>query len=509
MRKYSPLFLGLLLLVAPARAAEPQGKLVEDLWEAAQLDGVRVGHFRTTVRQLETDSGGKVLRTTQRMELSFKRYESLIRLRAEIGTDETPEGKVVGAMLRLPQEKGELVLTGRVTDEGLRISVNGGRADKVVPWDAEVIGLYRQERFFKERKLKSGDTFSFRTFEPTITSVVTVRGMVGEEEEVATPKGKKRLLRVEAKPDPVEGRGSDGRVRKVQLPGLVLWLDKELLPVRRQMEIEGIGKIVSYRTTREAALAAGGGAADLPDIGNKTLIPLNRGIARPHDTRSVVYRVTIKGDADPATAVAHDARQEIKHVKGNSFELHVRAVREPQKVADPEASAKEEYLKSCYFIKSDDKRVRELAGRAVGDETDALRKARRIERWVHDNMRHSNAVGFAPADQVARDLAGDCRQHAMLAAAMCRAAGVPSRTALGVVYALDGQRRPVMWFHMWTEVWARGQWLAIDATLGEGSIGAAHVKIADHSWTNTESLEPMLDVQRVLGKMSVEVVSVE
>ena len=58
-----------------------------------------------------------------------------------------------------------------------------------------------------------------------------------------------------------------------------------------------------------------------------------------------------------------------------------------------------------------------------------------------------------------------------------------------------------MAYHMWTEVWVSGQWLAIDATLGQGSIGAAHVKIADHSWYDTHSLTPLLAVARVLDKL--------
>ena len=93
-------------------------------------------------------------------------------------------------------------------------------------------------------------------------------------------------------------------------------------------------------------------------------------------------------------------------------------------------------------------------------------------------------------------------------AAMCRAAGVPSKTAVGLLYMTDAQKRPAMAFHMWTEVWVEGQWLALDAVMGQGSVGAAHVKIADHSWYDTQSLTPMLPVSRVLGKIQIEVVSV-
>ena len=100
----------------------------------------------------------------------------------------------------------------------------------------------------------------------------------------------------------------------------------------------------------------------------------------------------------------------------------------------------------------------------------------------------------------------------MLSAAMCRAVGVPSRTAIGLIYAepKEAGHRPTLAFHMWTEVCIDGQWLAIDATLGRGSVSADHLKITDHSWHGVQSVVPLLPVTRVmLGKAKVEVLSVK
>jgi transglutaminase-like putative cysteine protease len=97
----------------------------------------------------------------------------------------------------------------------------------------------------------------------------------------------------------------------------------------------------------------------------------------------------------------------------------------------------------------------------------------------------------------------------MLTAGMCRAAGVPSRTALGLVYVNDPQKGPNMGFHMWTEVWIKGQWVGIDATLGRGGIGVGHVKISDASWHDVHDLKPLLPVTKVLGKVTMEIVRVD
>ena len=94
-------------------------------------------------------------------------------------------------------------------------------------------------------------------------------------------------------------------------------------------------------------------------------------------------------------------------------------------------------------------------------------------------------------------------------AALCRAVGVPARTAVGVVYFNDREHGPAFGFHMWTEVYVRGQWLGLDATLGQGGVGPAHLKITDHSWRDVQTLAPLLPVIAVLGKLQVEVVSVK
>jgi hypothetical protein len=310
---------------------------------------------------------------------------------------------------------------------------------------------------------------------------------------------KQRLLRADAVSDKIKGVD-------FQLPPLALWLDQDLTPLRSQVEMPGLGKLTLYRSTRATALASGN-IAKITDVGYTQLIPVNRRIPRPYEVKDAVYRITVANDSNPATTFAQDGRQIIRNVQGNTFELDVHAVRDP-KLSENVGKPGQEFLESCYFINSDDAEVRRLAKVAVGKEVDPWEKAKRIERWVHANMENKNFTeAFATSDHVARTREGDCTEHAVLAAAMSRAAGIPSRAAVGLIY-VDMTERPVMGFHMWAEVWVRGQWLPIDATLGQGFVGATHLKISDHSWHDTQSLTPLLPALRVLGKISIEVVSV-
>jgi hypothetical protein len=66
-----------------------------------------------------------------------------------------------------------------------------------------------------------------------------------------------------------------------------------------------------------------------------------------------------------------------------------------------------------------------------------------------------------------------------------------------------------MCFHMWFEVWIDGQWHSLDATLGQGHIAGGHVKVLDAHWNDTDSFLPLLPVTRLLGKLKMDVLSVE
>ena len=99
-------------------------------------------------------------------------------------------------------------------------------------------------------------------------------------------------------------------------------------PVKSEFEIPMLGPIVLVRSTKEQALSPGP-IAQLPDLGMNQLIRLKGPIPDAHRSTAAVYRVTVRGDDNVATTFSHDARQQVKNVRGNSFELHVRASGKP------------------------------------------------------------------------------------------------------------------------------------------------------------------------------------
>jgi transglutaminase-like putative cysteine protease len=495
---------------SPAKqaAAAKETKPLLETWQAAYLEGAKIGHVHTLAREVEKD-GQKVVHTVQKIHFAVKRYGGVLNASFTETSDETPAGKVLGRGLAYKLGADQAADLAAVVKGGKAVITNAGEKVREAAWDDAVTGLYAQKVFWKKKNIKPGDRFSLKDYQIALGGVITLRvvakGFETTDQLVApadADKGKVerravKLLRVEVHSDKILVGETP-----VQLPVKVFWLDDKLQPVREQTEIPGMGLITLYTTTKAGALKEGVAPELLPDFGLRITIKLDQTIENPYDTTEAVYRVTLQDDL--AGVFTTDGRQAVRNKKGKTFEVAVRAVRTPAKTDKARPGA--EYTESNNFIDSDNPLVRATAARVAGKETDPWRKAQLLEKWVFDNMKFSASVGFPSAGKVCRDLRGDCRQHAVLLTALCRAAGLPSRTAMGLIYVREEGRSPVFAFHMWTEVWV-GRWLALDAVQGRGGVGAAYLKMADHSWGKTLTLAPLLPVVQVLGKLKIDVVS--
>ncbi len=485
----------------PAPAAPAAGKVVFDYWFVAAVDGKRIGHLHWSAREVNKD-GRVVVEGVKYQKLTVKRFGQVVSQWGEESTAETPDGEVLAVALKQGLGKDQaLAIAGVVDGKVLKITGDGAaKAARDTPWPGGVTGVAREPFLVRDHKPKPGESFDSLTYVASLNRVIKVTTTAEAEEDVTLYPGTKprRLLRVVSRMEPV------GNFR---LPASTEWVDAATFePKWVEFDFPGLGGTVTFLRTTEKAATAPIDPRDVPDVFNVQSIVLDREVPNIHSRPAVTYKVTMPKDDDPATAVATDpVRQVAKNLdaKAKSFELVVTAVHTPTRPAAPVAAPPAEFTASNYFVNSDDPTVRTHAQKAVSGlpaGAGAWDKARAVERWVKANMKGVEfEQAMATADNVARTLTGDCTEFAMLSAAMCRAAGVPSRTALGLVYVPPAPGgKPVLAYHMWFEVLVDGQWLALDATLGLGGVGPGHVKITDHSWHDEKSFAPLLPVLRVL-----------
>jgi transglutaminase-like putative cysteine protease len=86
---------------------------------------------------------------------------------------------------------------------------------------------------------------------------------------------------------------------------------------------------------------------------------------------------------------------------------------------------------------------------------------------------------------------------------MARAAGLPARIAVGLVYT-----RGAFFYHAWPEVYldegrGRGLWLPVDPTLNEFPADATHVRLARGGLAKQAAILPLI------GKIKMTIVDLE
>jgi len=265
-------------------------------------------------------------------------------------------------------------------------------------------------------------------------------------------------------------------------------------------------KMDSYRTT--AAEAQREGSAGMADLTANLAVPLAKPLRLGHKARRIRYRVTLEGK-NPADVFVAGPSQQVKPLAGQAAEITVLALR-PNDGQSPAAASDaptDDDRQPNNLVQSDDPLVVAMAREAAGDETDAWKLATRLEQFVHRAItRKDFSQAFATAAEVARTREGDCTEHAVLLAALARARGIPARVAIGLVYLGSSS---AFAYHMWDEVFVGGRWIPLDATLAQGGIGAAHLKLATSNLKGASAFTSFLPVVEVIGRLKIEVLDEE
>lgn len=165
------------------------------------------------------------------------------------------------------------------------------------------------------------------------------------------------------------------------------------------------------------------------------------------------------------------------------------------------------YLRPTLFCQSEDPAIQKQAKKIVGDERNSWRAAKKIAEWINEEMIPTYGFSFASAKEVLKYLQGDCTEYTVLAAALCRAAGIPARAAMGVMY--EKERFD---YHMWLEVFV-GRWVALDAQFlahdcecGECYADATHLKFG-RSRLDEDALKEITEaIGDIIGKIKLEIV---
>jgi hypothetical protein len=154
------------------------------------------------------------------------------------------------------------------------------------------------------------------------------------------------------------------------------------------------------------------------------------------------------------------------------------------------------FLRPGAFIQSDHQKIQDLALKIIGADSDAtpLEKAQKLLNWVHRNIEKRPVISLPDALSTLENREGDCNEHAVLMAALSRAAGIPCRVEAGLVY-LKGR----FYYHAWNLVYL-GRWITADSLFGQLPADVSHVRFV------TGFQHQQLDLMGIIGKIQLKVI---
>lgn len=497
------------LLAALAANVQAQDKKLADRWYIVQLNGQRVGYIHTTLTRNATQD----LITKEVMVMRIKRDTTVLETSIETTTTENTKTNLFRS--EQVSTSGNSKVTQQFNVLGKKgieyMTAQNGRERKgtVPPTEHPLLSPEQARLLFKDQLEKDKKEYKFHTFEQS-TGMKPV--------EIATTIKGREDIEVFGRVVPTIALERTNSA----YPSMVLkeYVDEEGRMIKAASDVGGM-KMEMLLADRELATAK----IDPPEMLASSMIVPDKRIRGPRRVRKATYLLTLKSKADNQNAKQTNEKWTVELPTGGSQvatlnekdEVRVE-VNMDKLVRDNKDKPNKWHSMASTICDSDDKKIKELVADALkGLEANTKNevKADRLRAYVQRYVRSKDlSVGFGHASEVARTRQGDCTEHAVLLAAMLRAADIPSRGVTGLVYAdqFAGKDR-VFVYHMWTQAWieeknGEGYWMDVDATLPRRAFDAAHIALASsvlNDMADDGSGNDMVKLLPLLGRLEVKV----
>jgi hypothetical protein len=444
-----------------------ESQVGETEYFAVFMEGKKVG-YAIQSRVADSDK----VTTSDELSLTLNRAGISIGLTVNTKIVETPDGKPLSFDCIQDMGLMKVEVSGTIQPDGKLALINrsaGTEQKSVVEWPSGALMAEGLRLLEEEKGLQEGTEYSYRMFDPTMARALDAKISVGTREQVDLLGRVVTLTEVTT----VLSMPGMGEMSSKSYIDEELNLQKSVSPVMGfTMELMACSK--------EFAL----GKNDVLELVDKMFIDSPVPLDDLGSTVSVAYHLEPLLDAK--LAIPPNDNQHIEKFDDGKLILTVRPIAATAGVTFPYTGDNEAALKALeptQFVQSDQKVIIDLARRAVGGTKDAAVAVSKIEAFVADYVDDKNlSVGYASAVEVAESRQGDCTEHAVLAAALCRAVGIPSQVVSGLAY-VEEWRTVVNGFggHAWTQAYVGDKWIGLDAAFrgtGRGGYDAGHIALA-------------------------------
>lgn len=471
---------------------------VEDDWFALELGGAPCGFTHMRTESAREADGTELWRSSNDTTMRVGRVGAAIEVQIGWSFIETADGKPRSA--EVTQNTGGAVMQSKYQFGTAGVdatTTQGGRTTRrVLPTPPGTWLTPHAADVEADAKRKAqATTYAIRMLDPSngLQVVATVTTRDGSEK-----------VRMEA----AEVEMSRWRTTNDLIPiPSTEWFDSagQLMVTETAMPF---GALRMTRSTQAAVSGTPAATVASPEIMLSTMSKPDKPIESPRKTRRIVYRIS-SADGKPITMPSAGA-QVVQQIDPATLEVTV-------DVAAPGAASAEEIADARFrdaspMVDSADERIQKLTVQALkgaGKDATPRQQATALRAFVERYIKHKGlASAFASASEVALSKSGDCSEHAILLAALLRAAKIPSRVAAGMVFVDEfAGTHDVFGWHMWTQALIDGKWIDLDATLPVDFDGA-HL-LAATTAQHMDAMDPALaGMVGLIGNMRIEVTEV-
>ncbi|UCC38201.1 MAG: transglutaminase domain-containing protein [Candidatus Aminicenantes bacterium] len=396
-------------------------------------------------------------------------------------------------LLRTKMSEIEMVIKAEIHPERILFKSNG-KLIKELPYKEKFYLGVPIEKIINEEGLKSGKKYKFKILEPLTHSFVDCSFEVIGREDVLILGNKMNLWHV--------------KTEAAHLVPVTMedWIDDSGISWKNISKASLINT-TSIRMSKEKAQEV---SDENFDIAFSTIIESNVIFENPQEIQKVTFKLSGISIDKIKKFPFDDGSQEILET-GKDYALVQTSsliFKEAEAISFPVEDEKlRKYLKPTSFCQSDDSEIKETADLIVGKERNSWRAAKKIAEWIRRELTPNYDVGFASAKEILKNREGDCSEHTVLTVTLCRAAGIPARAAVGVMYA-----HGIFAYHMWPEVYVGrwigldAKWLAIDRKSGEHYTDATHLKFGRSALDENIFKEMAQAVSEIIGLLKLEIV---
>jgi hypothetical protein len=446
----------------PDGSPPPSIETQDKEWREIYLQEKKIGYTVSLIRPFKT---GYFIQEELFLKLNLMGLGRSLYSLTQVQVDE----KLLLKSFQLMMNSGvvRFRLSGKVEGEALVLN-SGGRSAKRIPLVQTPMVGSSMTYFFRSRKLKIGDVFSLPFFDPSTLMQKELRIKVTGQETLTLHRMTYEVFRLQTE---VLGKT------------LTFWVDE----TGETLKEEGF---MGFTTVKSSAARAPQDIEGEADLYEMSAVAIDRPLKDP--VRLSYLKMRVEG-VNRENHAWNSGRQRLQE-----------GVLEIQRETLPGPSpyilgrhefppAWKEFLEPEFNIESRDREIVEAAQRIAGDDRDPVSVARKLLHWVFRNVEKKPVLSIPSASEVLRSKAGDCNEHATLLTALLRAAGIPGRLCIGLVYTRDK-----FYYHAWTEAYL-GEWISLDATLNQMPADASHVKILEGN------LDKQVEIAGLIGDLKVQI----